>query len=287
MGNKLKTPIKSADLAAALKLKGAGNINTDINEISSFDEANKGSLSFSKTLLNKTDKFNATIIAPKKSDKANNYIIHSENPRLDFARALSWINENIGFENFNSHSKIHASAVISPTAVVGDRVYIGKNTNIGDFVVIRDDVSIGEGCIIKSGSIIGEKGFGFERDESGVPIPLLHIGSVSIGNYVEIGTLNTVCRATLGTTVIEDYVKTDDHVHIAHNCRIQKGALLTACVELSGGVDIGEQVWIGPNSSITQKVVVGKNAFIGIASNVIRNVAEGSTVAGNPAKVLS
>ncbi len=88
---------------------------------------------------------------------------------------------------------------------------------------------------MKSGSVIGEMGFGFERDEAGIPLRMAHLESVEIGNRVEIGSLNTVCRGTLNSTVIEDDVKTDDHVHIAHNCRVRRGAMLTAAVVLSGG----------------------------------------------------
>jgi UDP-3-O-[3-hydroxymyristoyl] glucosamine N-acyltransferase len=154
-------------------------------------------------------------------------------------------------------------------------------------VVISDGVTIGSDCIIKSNTVIGEAGFGFERDEMGVPIRILHLGTVKIGDRVEIGSLNTICRATLGTTVIEDDVKTDDHVHIAHNCRVRRGAMITACVELSGGVDVGSFAWVGPNSSIIQKLVIGDHAFIGIGSNVTKSVPNGVSVAGNPARMLT
>lgn len=140
---------------------------------------------------------------------------------------------------------------------------------------------------MKSNTVIGEDGFGFVRDDDGTPLRMPHLGTVVIGDRVEIGSLNTICRATLGQTVVENDVKTDDHVHIAHNCIIRSGALITACAELSGGVIVGRNAWIGPNSSVIQKVEIGENSFVGIGSNVTKPVQRDATVAGNPARVLN
>ncbi len=286
MGNKLKNTLKASDLAIALDLPSNGSNDIEINMITSFDDAIAGCFCFSKAFYERsTVKSDCTIIGPPDSVYAKSYILFSNKPRLDFAKALNWIDKHVGFK-IESSSDIHPTANISSTAIIGKGVKIGKYTTIGHFVVIGDEVEIGDYCVIKSGAIIGEKGFGFERDENGIPVPLIHIGIVRIGNHVEIGALNTVCRATLGVTSIDDFVKTDDHVHIAHNCRVRRGALIAACVEISGGVDVGENVWIGPNSSIIQKVEIGNNAFVGIAANVTKKVDENTTVAGNPAKVL-
>jgi UDP-3-O-[3-hydroxymyristoyl] glucosamine N-acyltransferase len=168
----------------------------------------------------------------------------------------------------------------------GKGVVIGAKSFVGHNVVIDDGVHIREDCIIKSNTVIGEPGFGFERDEFGRPIRLLHLGNVIIGNRVELGSLNSVCRGTIENTIIEDDVKTDDQVHIAHNCIIRCGSLIAACVEISGGVDFGDHTWIGPNSSIIQKVKIGDKSFIGIASNVTKSVKNGTAVAGNPARQL-
>lgn len=163
---------------------------------------------------------------------------------------------------------------------------IGADSLIHNNVVIGDGVRVGARCVIKSGAVIGEEGFGFERDELGRPIRLIHLGSVLIGDDVEIGSLTTVCRGTLDDTVIEDFSKIDDHVHIAHNVRVGRSALITACAEVSGGAVIGDEAWLGPNVSVIQKVRIGGKSLVGIGSNVIRDVPLGATVAGNPAKVL-
>lgn len=286
MGNKLNEPIDGRLLADKLCLPFLGN-NLKICTVNSLDNATKSSLCFTKKQSYLEGlAVNAVIIAPENTLVENFAVIESKNPRLTFARALNLLSIDPGFSAPNTPAIIHPSAKVKDTCVIGCGVNIGKRTIIEHNVVIADGVKIGDDCYIKSNSVIGEPGFGFERDENGIPIRLIHLGSVVIGNRVEIGSLNTVCKGTLSDTIIEDDVKTDDHVHIAHNCRIRRGALITACVELSGGVDVGEFAWLGPNSSVIQKAVLGDNSFIGIASNVTKSVACNTTVAGNPARIL-
>ena len=148
-----------------------------------------------------------------------------------------------------------------------------EHTIIANNVIISDNVRIGKSCYIKSNTVIGEDGFGFDFEEDGTPFRIPHIGSVYIGNNVEIGAQNTIARGTLDNTIIEDNVKTDDQVHIAHNCKIGKNTLITACVEISGSVEIGANCWIGPNSSIIQKIKIEDNVTIGIGTIVIKDVA--------------
>ena len=272
-------------LAASLGLPWRGQ-HLNISEVRPFNEAMPGTLSFTNTHPENLLSADAVLIAPTGTDPGAGAIIEANNPRLEFARALNVLAATPGFMVSTRSAQVAEDAVVSSTAVLGRGVTIGPRSVIGHHVVIADDVHIGADCHIKSNTVIGEAGFGFERDEQGVPIRILHLGNVVIGNRVEIGSLNTICRATLGTTIIEDDVKTDDHVHIAHNCRVRRGALLTACTELSGGVDVGAFAWIGPNTSIIQKAVIGENAFVGIGSNVTASVPPGARVAGNPARVL-
>jgi UDP-3-O-[3-hydroxymyristoyl] glucosamine N-acyltransferase LpxD len=214
-----------------------------------------------------------------------------DNPRLAFAQVVT----SFFIEKQKSS--------ICETAQLGKNIQLGKNVSIGSFSVIGDDVMIGDRvCIghhvviqkcaigsdsrVRSHTVIGEEGFGFERDKAGIPIRMPHIGTVEIGVHVEIGALNTIARGTLGVTRIADYVKTDDHVHIAHNVVVGKGSLITACAELSGGVCLGDRVWIGPNSAVIQKIHIGADATVGIGAVVRKDVPEGGTVAGNPGKLL-
>lgn len=286
MGHQLTKPIKVSVLANILGLSWRGS-DLEITHICPYSEAESGSLCFNKTVVSEEMPHAVVVIAPPNSCHGHGAVIESINPRLSFAKSLIALDDSPGFLWPFDPPRLGNDVMVSPTAVLGRGVVIGARTWIGNHVVVSDGVQIGEDCVIKSNSVIGESGFGFERDEDGIPIRILHLGSVVIGNRVEIGSLNTVCRATLGVTVIEDDVKIDDHVHIAHNCRIRRGALITACAELSGGVDVGEFVWIGPNTSIIQKAVLGPGAFIGIGSTITKSVPDGVTVAGNPARILN
>jgi acetyltransferase-like isoleucine patch superfamily enzyme len=285
MGVKLKEKVSAIQLSGQLGLKATG-ADVFIEEICSYDDATSKSLCFAREVSDSFEVPDVVVISPQDSVAIRGVKIESSNPRLSFARALNILKESPGFVTSDEPANVPVDASVAPSAILGKGVKIGNRTVIGHNVVIYDEVSIGNDCYIKSNSVIGEDGFGFERDEEGVPIRIQHLGSVIIGNGVEIGSLNTVCRGTLGNTIIEDGVKTDDHVHIAHNCKLGRNSLVTACAEFSGGVVLGQQCWVGPNSSIKQKVTIGDNAFIGIASSVTKNVGEGVTVAGNPARPL-
>jgi UDP-3-O-[3-hydroxymyristoyl] glucosamine N-acyltransferase len=171
--------------------------------------------------------------------------------------------------------------------VLGRRAKIGSGTQIHSNVVVTDGTFIGRDCVIKSNTTIGEEGFGFARDENGRPVHFPHIGGVRIGNRVVIGANCTVVRAALDMTIIEDDVKTDDHVHIAHNCHIGAGTLIAAGAVLSGNVTVGPESWISPNSTIIDYGKVGEKAFVGLGAVVIDPVPPGETVVGNPARILS
>ena len=152
--------------------------------------------------------------------------------------------------------------------------------------MVRSGSKIGSNCFIGASSSIGTEGFGYERDEQGVPIKFVHLGGVSIGDNVEIGSQTSIVRGTLSDTIIESNVKIDNLVHIAHNVHIKDGALVVACSEVSGSVVIGKNAWIAPNACIMEKVVIGDNAVVGLGAVVIRDVPDRTTVAGNPAKPL-
>lgn len=223
-------------------------------------------------------------------DSTTSFIL-TDDPRLLFAKVLA------NFVNNTETEGIHTTALIGRNcnigdhvsigaySVIGDNVDIGDRTVIRDHVVIRNHVSIGCQCLIKSGSVIGEEGFGFAEDKDRTFVRLPHIGGVILGDHVEIGSLSTVCSGTLEPTMIGAWTKIDDHVHVAHNVVIESSCRITACVEISGSVTIGERVWIGPNSSILDCISIGDGAFIGAGANVLRSVSPMAKVIGIPAKV--
>lgn len=215
-----------------------------------------------------------------------------DDPRYAFALMLGY------FFDPASQCEISPNCVIEEGALIGDNVAIGPgshisaqtsigaNTRIGSNVVVAGRVSIGKDCIIKSNTTIGEPGFGFVRDEGNRPVRFPHIGGVSIGDNVEIGSNCTVVQAALDMTIVEDFVKTDDHVHIAHNCKVGFGTFIAAGSIISGSVEIGKNCWLAPNSTIIDKCRIGEGAFVGLGSAVRKPVADHTTVFGVPASPI-
>ncbi len=217
--------------------------------------------------------------------------VQVDSPRLAFARIVQkYFVPEIGAEISSSakigNARIGKGVRIGHHVVIEDGVTVNENTVIDHNVVIYRNVVIGRNCHIKSNTTIGAKGFGFERDEAGIPIAMPHLGGVVIGSDVEIGANNTIVSGTVEPTVIDDYVKTDDHVHIAHNVKVGARTLITACAEISGSVRIGSDCWIGPNASIINNIEIMDKTFVGIGAVVTKNVPSEATVAGNPAKIL-
>jgi len=282
MGISLKREIKASKLAAMLGCPLDGP-DVSISSVATLDESESGSLSFC-TGVDFSGVDGALVIASE-SGSDGTFLI-AENPRLTFARALLKIDIEVGFNTSEAAPEIHSSATIGENVSLGKGVSIGEGTVIEDHVVIKPNVTIGKGCYIKSFACIGGEGFGYARDENSVPVKILQLGNVELGDRVNVGSFVSINRATLGTTYIGADTKLDDHVHIGHNCNIGERSIITACTELSGGVVVGNDVWIGPNSSIIQKVKIGSGAYIGIATSVRKNVDRNTKVAGNPMRVI-
>lgn len=175
---------------------------------------------------------------------------------------------------------------------VGHHSYIGPEVEIGDNVTILHNVTIqghviiGSNTIIESGTTIGACGFGHYIDEEGNPICVPHFGGVRIGANVKIGASNTISRGCLADTIIEDFVKTDNLCHIAHNDHIKRGAMLTAGVVISGSTTVGENAWLAPGTLLNNSIEVGNNAFTGIGTVATKDIPEGKVVVGAPARIL-
>lgn len=282
-----------------------------IKKVVTLNNLTNNSLVFSKQVNNELMEKLANLdsclmILPKEAKEyplyenltTNNSVALCGNPRLDFARLLSVIEKEIN----NNHSTLKYTN--KNGAIIGERTSIGNSTLIEPGTFIDHDVTIGENCVIRTGSIIrsrvqiknnvvirentvvGGPGFGIERDEDGNNYRIPHLGGVIIESNSEIGALNTVVSGTIEPTVVNEYVKTDDHVHIAHNCYIGKNTSITASVEISGSVSIGESCMIGPNSSIMNGIRIGKYTLVGLGSVVTKSVEENKVVAGNPADLI-
>jgi UDP-3-O-[3-hydroxymyristoyl] glucosamine N-acyltransferase len=144
----------------------------------------------------------------------------------------------------------------------------------------------GEGSFCKTHACVGGQGFGFERDERGVPVRLPHIGRVVIGTNVEVGDFTTVCRGTIGDTTIGNSVKIDDHVHVAHNVTIGDETMIAAGAVVCGSAKIGRRCWIGAGAMIKEGLIVGDDVTVGLGAVVVKGVPQNRVVAGNPAREI-
>ena len=281
--------IKVSEIAKFLKKDYIGK-NILVKKSISLDKIEKNSLVFlNKKNIKNIPNLEALILVPKGANITNSRstIIEVNNPRLSFGRIVRKFfikkNYNKGIHNstlVGKNCKIHKSVSIGANCVIGEGVKIGENSVLNNNVIISDNVIIGKYCYFKSGAVIGEDGFGFELEKNKSPERIPHTGSVVIGSHVEVGSNNTIARGTINNTIIEDHVKIDDNVHIAHNCCISKNTIITACVEISGSVKVGKNCWIGPNSSIIQKINIGNNCTIGIGAILTKDVKDNSKIMG-------
>jgi len=239
-----------------------------------------------------------TVICDVNTDNTNlnfdscNYIF-VDNPRKKFKDVLEHF-----FNNEKVEYVIEKSAIIDPSAklnenvkighnvVIEKNVIIGKNTQINHNSVILKNTIIGENVKIGCNCTIGGDGFGFEKNDLGNNEFIPHIGNVVISNYVEIGNNNTIDRAVLGSTTIEEFVKTDNQVHIGHGVKIGRNTLIAANATFSGSVKMGQNVWVAPSTTIINDISIGDNAFFGIGTIVLKNVDPNKIIVGNPGKEL-
>lgn len=281
------------------------NSDVEINGISTLNDIKENTIVFIKkyndALIEKINSFNNLFIILKEEYKEkieykNNSYIFVENPRYEYARIVEFIiseeeEENNKFTEINGSYIaegvcIDSSVKVEPGVLIGANVTIGRGTKIFSGAKIKGNVKIGENCIIRENSVIGGYGFGFDKDYEGNNFRIPHIGGVVIGNNVEIGAVTTVCSGTINPTIIEDFVKIDDHVHIAHNVVIGENSIITACAEISGSCKIGRNSWLAPNTAIINGVNIGENVTIGMGAVVIKSVEDNEIMVGAPAETL-
>ena len=180
---------------------------------------------------------------------------------------------------------IGAGAVIHGHCQLGDDVTIGENTIIFPLVSIYHEVDIGSDCIIHSGVVIGADGYGFaETADKLVKIP--QIGRIEIGNDVEIGANTCIDRATLGKTLIENGVKIDNLVQIAHNVRIREHARIVSQVGIAGSTDIGRWAVLAGQAGLADHIVIGDRVVLTAQAGIGKSLTEPGIYSGTPARPM-
>ncbi len=183
------------------------------------------------------------------------------------------------------HVSIDADAVIGENVVVGAGTVIGRGVTVGDEtllhanVTIYDYCQIGLRCIIHSGAVIGADGFGF-ANEKGHWIKIPQTGRVLIGDDVEVGANTSIDRGALSDTVIEDGVKLDNQIQIGHNCHIGAHTAMAGCVGVAGSAKIGKYCTFGGAAMILGHLTIVDHVHISSGSMVSRSILEAGQYTG-------
>ena len=278
-----------------------GNKNFTITNVQTADNINNESLDWINPIRREKKSYAKMSKAPvvlceigldlEKVDLTNKCFIQVRNPKLTFIRIASHFFLNRQLKGIHKRSIIHLDAEIDESSYIGPNTYIGKckvgkNSIIYGNCFIYDNCTIGDNVIIHSGTVIGADGFGYQRNDLGVFEKFPHIGGVEIGNDVEIGSNTSIDRGALGNTIIKDGVKIDNLVHIAHNVIIGKHTAITAHSMIGGSTIVGDYCWIAPLAALRDQISIGDHVTIGMGAIVTKNIGEGETWTGSPAKPL-
>jgi len=232
----------------------------------------------------------------------------SRNPRLLFAEAIA-----LFYQPFRPAPGIHPTAIIHPS------VRLGREVSIGAYVVIQPEVVIGDGvcihpnvviypdvvigdrtvlhahcviheqtqigrdCVIHSGAAIGSEGFGFVPRGDGTWFKMEQSGRTVLEDEVEVGCNAAVDRPAVGETRVGSRTKLDNLNQIGHDVKVGKDCIIPALAAIAGGVKIEDEVVLGGQVAISNRVVVGRGTRATMRSVIISDTAPGSVVSGHPA----
>jgi UDP-3-O-[3-hydroxymyristoyl] glucosamine N-acyltransferase len=174
--------------------------------------------------------------------------------------------------HLGKNSTIGENCTIMSGVFIGDNVQIGDNTVIYPNVSIYRDCKVGNDCIIHAGTVIGSDGFGFAHTKEGKYIKIYQNGNVVIGNDVEIGANCSIDRAVFKSTIISDRVRLDNLIHIAHNCKLGQGCILTGQVGLSGSTTLHEYVIMGGQSATAGHLEIAAFTTIAARGGVTKSI---------------
>ena len=181
---------------------------------------------------------------------------------------------------------VEAGAILDARVVVGATSYIGAGARIGADSVIAAGVriypgcTIGRRCRIESGAVIGAPGFGYlPSDDGWAEVP--QIGSVVIGDDVDIGANTTIDRGALDDTVIGDGAKLDNQIQVAHNVVIGEHTAIAGCTGVAGSARIGRRCRIGGRASILGHLTIADDVTIHATSVVTRSITRPGSYASN------
>ncbi|CEJ44398.1 UDP-3-O-acylglucosamine N-acyltransferase (EC 2.3 .1.-) [Umezakia ovalisporum] len=290
--------------------------NPEITGLAAVDEAQLGDLSYIEgakfaSYVSQT-KASALILPQDKTlhsqaQERGMAWIATGDPRFLFAQAIA-----LFYQPYRPVPEIHFTAVIHPTAKIGQDVYIGphvviqQNVEIGNGAIIHPNVviypyaqighrttlhanctihertRIGRDCVIHSGAVIGAEGFGFVPTPSGW-LKMEQSGYTVLEDKVEVGCNSAIDRPAVGETRIGSNTVIDNLVQIGHGCQIGFGCAVAGQAGLAGGVKVGNRVILAGQSGVANQVKIGDGAMASAKAGIHNDVAPGEIVSGIPA----
>ncbi|MDN2480503.1 UDP-3-O-(3-hydroxymyristoyl)glucosamine N-acyltransferase [Vibrio agarivorans] len=279
-----------------------GDNKAVVSTVAPMDKAQEGSVTFlsNPKYAKHLDQCAATVVMVKEAQRElcpNNALV-VDDPYVAFARVTQALDTTPAPASsiaasaviaddvkLGENVSVGANAVIESGAVLGDNVVIGAGCFIGteaklgattklwSNVSIYHRVELGENCLVQANTVIGSDGFGY-ANEKGEWIKIPQLGTVRIGNRVEIGSCTTIDRGALDDTVIEDNVIIDNQIQIAHNVHIGYGTAMAGGTIVAGSTTIGKYCIIGGATVINGHITIGDGVTITGMSMVMRSVEE-------------
>ncbi len=299
-----------SEIAELVEGTVSGHGDVRITGLSGLEDAKSGDLSFLgnprfESLMETTQA--AAVLVPENFGDNGFPVIRVGHPYLAFATVLKLYEK----ETLQHPSGVHPSSAISKSATLGSNVgidafvrieegceigndvvlysgaYVGRGSKIGPGtivypnVTIREGVTIGARCIIHSNVSLGSDGFGY-TETGGTHFKIPQVGTVQIGDDVEIGSNSAIDRSTMGPTVIGNGTKIDNLVQIAHNVTIGEHCTISGGVRIAGSTKIGNNVTMAGMVGIRGHLEIGDNVVIGGGTGIVSSVPAGSVIMGTP-----
>src|SRR5579871_307865 len=303
--------IALGDLAARLGCELKGDPRTEITGVAGMEHAGPTELTF---LANakyapkvKRTQAAAVLISEPLNETVPASMI-SANPYHDFARALAlFYQPPRPAPGIHPMASIAASAIvgegasIGAFAVVGERVRIGRNATLHPQVVIYEGAEIGDDFLahshasvrefcrignrvtLQNGVVVGGDGFGFAKTSQGTHFKIVQSGATVIEDDVEIQTLTSVDRATVGETRVKRGAKIDSLVQVGHACVVGEDNIICAQTGLAGSTVLERNVLLAGQVGVSGHLTIHDNAVVYAQSGIGGDVAAGSVISGSPA----
>ena len=288
--------ITVAELAAHVGGRVVGDENILIRGVAGIENAGNGEISFIedvKLFESARSSTASCLIVPERAQVEAACVIEVKRPKLAFAliaellhppkrragaihpTAIVAANATLGegvfvgaWVEIGEGASVGAGTQIHSGAIIGGEVRIGRDSVIHPNVVLYDGVRLGERVILHAGVIVGADGFGYVPDEKNIRHKFPQIGTVVIGDDVEIGACTCIDRGALGLTRIGRATKIDNLVQIAHNVEIGERVVIAAQTGISGSTVIeddaviGGQVGMGDHARVESGAIIGSKAGI-------------------------